>query len=226
MFQKDYFQQLLTELTSYPQGPQLVAVSKYAPIADIEAAVAAGQQDFGESRAQDLQAKAAHFAALSEPIRWHFIGHLQRNKLAKVAPLIRSLHSLDSLALAQALATYYADHPPAQPIDVYIQINLSAQAQKYGFASSDQVGIHACSAVLKETPQLRWAGLMGMSSEGASPDQIRREFTQLKNLRDQLQCEYPHKLGLSMGMSHDFKLALALGATVLRIGSSLFLNDQ
>ena len=219
MFQKAYFTQLQSKLASYPQAPGLIAVTKYCTLTDIEAAYAAGLRAFGESRVQDLQAKAAHFATHTPPPRWHFIGHLQRNKLSKVFPVIDCLHSLDSAELAQNLVDAAAKAAKATPLQVYIQVNLSGQAQKYGFALADLDGIKDCASLIGSAPGLRFAGFMGMSSADASPQHIRAEFLDLRRLRDSF--GFPD-LKLSMGMSQDYELALEAGSDLVRIGSALF----
>ena len=225
MFQKDYFQGLIQDLQTYPQRPRLVAVSKYVALTDIEVAYQAGQRDFGESRLQDLLTKAQHFSSLIDPIRWHFIGHLQRNKVSKVLPLISSIHSIDSLDLINNITNHLDQHPPAQPLQAYLQINLSGADQKYGLSPDDAGGIQTCLTAITVCPHLALAGLMGMSSAGADAASIRCEFQLLHQIRDQHQANTGNALGLSMGMSSDFKIALEEGSTLIRVGSHLFFND-
>ncbi len=200
-----------------------MVVSKYAALADVEAAYQAGVRDFGESRAQDLRVKQAHFSAYSDPPRWHFMGHLQRNKIAKVLPLVSSLHSVDSLTLAQALEEYCQKNALSNTLDVFLEINLSGEAQKHGFDLTDLKTLEQAWTILGRTPQLRLAGLMGMSSANASTELVRKQFADLRALRDLLGSRHTHSgLWLSMGMSQDYAVALAEDANVLRIGSLLF----
>lgn len=199
---------------------ELVAVTKTVSIETALALASAGQRDFGENRVDELERKAQAFQAQGIPARWHFIGHLQRNKAKRLARVADVLHSLDSLELAQDLERELARLD--RTLDVYVQVKLWEEPTKSGLAPE---ALPALWTALATLPHLRCVGLMSMgplleqASERAAA--ARSVFTRLRALADQL----GPKLRCSMGMSEDYRLALEAGADVLRIGSLLFEED-
>ncbi len=199
-----------------PADVQLVAVSKYVDAEQTEQLVQAGATVLGESRPQALWNKAAQMQDLS--IEWHLIGHLQRNKVARTLPLVSLIHSVDSVRLAQAIDESAASIQ--QTTNVLVEVNTSGEAAKQGFPI-DQV-----EAILNQSR--RWEnvhvrGLMTMAANVHDDQHIRHSFAALRNLRDECQRNTDIPLPeLSMGMSRDFELAIEEGATLVRVGSSLW----
>ncbi len=197
---------------------RLVAVTKYVGVAEAEALLAAGCCDLGESRPQELWRKAEQLAG--RPVRWHLIGHLQRNKAARSIPWVNLLHSGDSLRLLEA--ANQAAARGQRVVEVLLEVNVSGDASKHGFAA-DQL-----SEALSAAPNwshLRVCGLMAMAGWGTTPAEARRDFVRLRELRDRLQPDLPPGVSLehlSMGMSGDFVEAIEEGATLVRVGSALF----
>jgi hypothetical protein len=196
----------------------LVAVSKYVGQAEIEALLAAGCYDLGESRPQDLWHKAEQFA--DRPVRWHMIGHLQRNKARRTLPLVTLLHAGDSWRLLEAAAQHL--QAGGQMLDVLIEVNVSGDATKTGLDSDE---IEPLLPQIARLPSLRVCGLMAMARWGGTLDEARGDFVRLRNLRDRLAECCPPEIALthlSMGMSGDFEVAIEEGATLVRVGSALF----
>lgn len=196
-----------------PDAVGIVAVSKTKPAALIREAIAAGCVDFGENYVQELQEKAAALASLKA--RWHFIGHAQRNKakaLVDVAGL-SLVHGVDSVRLAHAL-----DAKAERALDVLIQVNVSGEASKSGCAPEQAAELLAAIA---SSQHLRCRGLMTMPPEG-DPEEARPLFRKLRVLRDSLGEALGDLPELSMGMSHDFEVAIEEGATLVRVGSAIF----
>jgi pyridoxal phosphate enzyme (YggS family) len=201
-----------------PDAVRLVAVTKYVGPVEVEALLAAGCTDLGESRPQELWQKAAVFAG--RPVRWHMIGHLQRNKVQRTLPLVTMLHSGDSLRLLETVDGWSAE--AGRPTDVLLEINISGDEAKHGLAPAEVEPLLPRLAALR---QLRIRGLMAMSRLGGTPDDDREDFAHLRELREQLQPVCPPEISLqelSMGMSGDFEPAIEEGATLVRIGSALF----
>jgi pyridoxal phosphate enzyme (YggS family) len=202
-----------------PDVPRLIGVTKYVepPIARMLAE--AGLEELGESRPQELWRKAEALRDLR--VHWHLIGHLQRNKVKRTTQVAAVIHSVDSLRLLQEINACAAENP--LPVcDVLLEVNISGDAQKHGFRPNEVEPLFTQIAPLKHVAVL---GLMTMSGLESSPDQTRREFAALRELRDKLArvCP-PHVLmnELSMGMSGDYEIAIEEGATIVRIGSALF----
>lgn len=201
----------------------LVAVSKTFPLDAIREARACGVRDFGENRALEFAEKAETLAreeSSAEPVRWHFIGHLQRNKAAEVARHADLFHALDSARLAKALEKAAAKDEAvrARPLPCLIQVNISGEPQKYGLEPAELPGLLDTLAGLKHVAP---AGVMGMAAYGAPPDALRRQFATLRRLFD-AHAPSPAWRACSMGMSGDFETAIEEGATHVRIGSALF----
>jgi PLP dependent protein len=197
---------------------RLVAVTKYVGLVEAEALLAAGCCDLGESRPQELWRKAEQLAGQS--VRWHMIGHLQRNKAPRTLPLIDLLHSGDSLRLLQAANDAAA--LTGRVTDVLLEANVSGDQTKHGFLP-EQVAAALDRAA--DWPHLRICGLMAMAGWGTTPEEARRDFIRLRQLRDRLQAGTPPGVvleHLSMGMSGDFEVAIEEGATLVRVGSALF----
>jgi PLP dependent protein len=200
------------------QHIQLVAVTKYVGTAEIRAVVAAGCDVLGESRPQQLWERAEELADLS--ISWHFIGHLQRNKIRRTLPLVAMIQSVDSPRLAAALEQTAAELSLRVP--VLLEVNTSGETAKGGFAPGN---IEPELAKLAEFQHLEIRGLMCMAALEGGLDVARRNFTDLRTLRDRLRALCPENMHLdelSMGMSGDYEVAIEEGATIVRVGSALF----
>jgi pyridoxal phosphate enzyme (YggS family) len=195
----------------------LVAATKYVTSDLAAAVVAAGCHDLGESRPQELWAKSA---ALPAPaIRWHLIGHLQRNKLRRTLPLVHLVHSVDSERLLVAINE--EAKLAGRVVPVLLEVNISGDASKTGLPPEALEPLVAEAATL-EYVELR--GLMGMASLEGDDAAARRDFINLRELRDRLaqNASNPTLADLSMGMSGDFEIAIEEGATIVRLGSILF----
>jgi pyridoxal phosphate enzyme (YggS family) len=196
----------------------LIAVSKYVGTEEIEALVAAGCRDLGESRPQDLWRKAE--ALRGQPIRWHMIGHLQRNKARRTLPAISLLHSGDGLRLLEAVQRLSAEQ--GRVTDVLLEVNVSGETAKHGLAPDE---VEPLLAALAQMDCLHVRGLMAMARWDGTDSEIRSDFVRLRALRDRLSASCPENVSmteLSMGMSGDFAMAIEEGATMVRVGSALF----
>jgi pyridoxal phosphate enzyme (YggS family) len=196
---------------------QLVAVTKTVAPEVAALLPELGVVDLGENRPQELWRKAA---ALPPGIRWHLIGHLQRNKVERTLPLVHLIHSVDSPRLLETLNREAQRQDSRLPL--LLEINASGESNKHGFAPADVPGL---PTVLRNARYVEVVGLMTMAALEADPEQCRATFVTLRNLRDQLRNELaplhplPH---LSMGMTNDFEVAIEEGATLIRVGSALF----
>jgi PLP dependent protein len=201
-----------------PDEITLVAVTKYADEQAILALLDAGCRDLGESRPQQLWERAATFAG--RDIRWHMIGHMQRNKVARTVPLVSLLHSCDSPRLASALDEAAAAQAIGVP--VLIEVNISADPAKHGFAAAE---LPAALAQLATFTHIQVRGLMAMAGRADDPVAAQTDFHNLRLLRDKLRGTAPPGIfldELSMGMSGDYEIAIAEGATIVRVGSALY----
>lgn len=190
----------------------LVAVTKFQSSDRVQALAAAGAAHFAESRVQEARDKVPGLKSLGT---WHFIGHLQTNKAKQAAELMDVVQSVDSLRLAQKLDE--AAGQLGRKLPVFAQVNISGEPQKHGFSLDEAPQQIAQLAAL---PHLQLQGLMGMAADG-EPEAARPAFAALRRLREQLQPSLGPLL-LSMGMSHDFEVAVEEGADLVRIGSALF----
>ena len=201
-----------------PEAVKLVAAIKYVGVSVIRDLVAAGCHDLGESRPQELWAKAAE---LSDPsISWHLIGHLQRNKIDRTLPLVSLIHSADSLRLIKSIDQAAAVLDRVVP--TLLEVNISGDRNKHGF-TPDEMESRLVDIVEFDRVQVR--GLMAMAGREGDLDSARRNFARMRELRDQLRRDLPDGMSLdelSMGMSGDFEAAIEEGATIVRIGSALF----
>jgi len=201
-----------------PDDVRFVAITKYVSSATARLLVELGCHDLGESRPQELWNKAAAIEELEG--HWHLVGHLQRNKVRKTLPLVRMIHSCDSERLLREI-NENASRLNLRP-RLLLQVNISGEAAKHGLEPG---GVEPLLAGLGEFPHVEICGMMAMASLEGGLDQARREFRQLRELRDRLKpcCPPGIDLGeLSMGMSRDFREAVAEGATIVRVGSTLF----
>ncbi len=193
----------------------LVAVSKTQPAAAVRALAACGQRAFGENYVQEAVAKQADLADL--PLEWHLIGPLQSNKCREAAEHFDWLQSLDRLKLVAPLARH---RPPARaPLNVLVQVNVDDEASKSG-CRPEEIGTLA--AAVAAEPRLRLRGLMAIPAPAAERERRRAAFARMHALFDALRAEHAEIDTLSMGMSDDFELAIAAGATMVRVGTLLF----
>lgn len=198
----------------------LVAVSKTWPVEVIQEAVAAGQRVFGENKVQEILAKAPAMGAdLAGPdLAWHLIGHLQKNKIRKVLPFCSCIHSLDSLALAEQVDRIAGES--GRRVPVLMQVNVSEDEAKFGFSAET---VRRGFGELLGLEHLEIGGLMTVPAYDPDPEAVRPDFARLREVRDALAQEFGRALPeLSMGMSHDFAVAIEEGATLVRVGSSIF----
>jgi PLP dependent protein len=202
------------------QGVELVAVSKFHPAALIKEAYDQGQRIFGESRVQELQAK---HEALPADIQWHFIGHLQPNKVKYIAPYISLIHAVDSYKLLAEINKQAAKHDRVIPC--LLELHIAQEESKYGFTPE------ACTALLEDgawraLKNVQIAGLMCMASNTPDMVQVRSEFHQARVYFDELKQRFfaddPRFCERSWGMSHDYDVAMDEGATLVRVGTAIF----
>jgi pyridoxal phosphate enzyme (YggS family) len=195
----------------------LVAVTKTHPADAVRAALAAGVADAGENRVQELEEKVAEVGRAA--IRWHLIGHLQRNKAAKAVALFDLIHSLDSFRLAEALSA--AAVKSGGEVGALVQVNASGEASKGGFEPAELVD---AVGRIAELPGMRVRGLMSMAAFTDDEAAVRRSFATTRGLLDEVARQVPALAGreLSMGMSNDFEIAVEEGSTLVRVGSVLF----
>ena len=198
-----------------PDEIELVAVSKTHPAEMVQAALEAGQSLFGESRVQEARLK---MPLLPARLRWHFIGHLQKNKIRHALPLFELLHGIDSLALAEDLDRI-AEEDGMRP-RVLLQVNVAGEASKHGFSPE---ALRRDLEALLSLGRLTIEGLMTIPPLAPEAEASRRHFVALRDLRDRLEAEFDLRLPqLSMGMSDDFPIAIEEGATLVRVGSAIF----
>lgn len=200
-----------------PDEVELVAVTKTVPVPRIREAVDAGVTALGENRVQEASDKIALLSSL--PVKWHLIGHLQTNKSRPAAELFELIHSLDSLKLAAALDRYGASLQ--KRVRVLVEINLGGEPSKTGILEHDLLPLfQAC----RQYTHLAIEGLMAIPPYRKNPQDVRPFFRRLRQLRDQAAktcSDYP-LCHLSMGMSHDYEIAIEEGATLVRVGTAIF----
>ena len=206
---------LHTLLEKLPQAVRLVAVSKFHPVATLMEAYDAGQRIFAESRPQELAAKVPQLPA---EIEWHFIGHLQTNKLKLVLPHVALVQSVDSLHLLEAMDKWGSEH--GRVIPVLLELHLGAEETKQGF-SADEI-----REILQHSyNNIAVRGLMGMATNTDDEAVIERDFSRIESLFKELRSEFPSMADfkdLSIGMSADWPIAVRHGATMVRIGTDIF----
>ena len=190
----------------------LVAVSKTKPMEDILELYYLGHRDFGENYVQELTEKAEQ---LPTDIRWHFIGHLQSNKVRSIIPFIYLIHGVDSLKLLKEIDKQAEKNK--RVIDCLLQVHIAQEETKFGFDEAELLDLE-----LKQFTNVRIKGLMGMASLTEDINKIRIEFKSLKTRFEKLKTQNPELSILSMGMSADYKIAIEEGSNMVRIGSLLF----
>lgn len=202
-----------------PAEIQLIAVSKTHPAAVVRQAIKAGVTNFGENRVQEAESKIADVGRVA--VRWHLIGHLQSNKTRRAVELFDVIHSVDSLPLARKLDRASADLQRRE-LPVLIQVDLGHEATKSGIPETE---LPALVTAVNQCRQLRLIGLMTLPPFFADAEQTRPFFVRLRELRDEYQARGAFADGrgeLSMGMTHDFEVAIEEGATMVRIGTAIF----
>ena len=200
---------------SMPEYVTVVAVSKTKPVNDIEQVYNSGHLDFGENKVQELCQK---YEALPKDIRWHMIGHLQRNKVKYIAPFVHLIHGVDSERLLNEINKQGAKNN--RVIDVLLQIHIAEESTKFGFSYEEAKAV-LLKANAMENVHIN--GLMGMASYTNDTIQLKREFQDLNNFYNKLQSTN-NWTTLSMGMSNDYRLAISLGSNMIRVGSLIFGN--
>lgn len=200
-----------------PAEVTLVAVSKTRPVQFVEMAYNCGVTDFGENRVQEALAKIEQWHP--QHLRWHLIGHLQRNKAGKVVGPFACIHSVDSLQLAQTLSRHAQERE--KELSILLQVNVAGEVSKEGM-SPDEVPELARQIVA--LPALHVEGLMTVAPLVPDPEEVRPVFRTLRQLRDRLRVEVPasHWTQLSMGMTDDYRVAIEEGATIVRVGRAIF----
>lgn len=207
-------------LGNLPEDVRLVAISKYHPNEYIEAAYAEGQRVFGESHEQELSKK---MATLPKDIKWHFIGHLQTNKVKYIAPYITMIEAVDSLKLLKEINKQAAKHD--RVINVLLELHIAQEATKYGLT------LNACRELLedgewREMNNVRICGLMMMASFTDNEEQIRKEFMTAADFFDEIKNRYfaadDSFCERSWGMSDDYKIAVQCRSTMVRVGTTIF----
>ncbi len=213
-------QNLLNFLSTIPETVKLVAVSKTKPVEDILEAYDAGQRIFGENKVQDLVAKAPQ---LHNEIDWHFIGHMQTNKVKFIAPFVKMIHAVDSLKLLKEINKHAKKNN--RIIDCLLQFHIAEESTKFGLSLDEAEEILANKDLLSFN-NLRIVGVMGMATYTDDSQLIRDEFRQLADHMDVLKNKYFTKehyfKEISMGMSGDYKIAIEEGSTMIRIGTKIF----
>ena len=208
---------LRSVIDNIPKKVSLVAVSKTKPVELIKNAYDCGQRDFGENKVQELVNK---FELLPKDIKWHMIGHLQRNKVKYIAPFVYLIHSVDSVRLLNEINKQAEKNN--KTISVLLQIDISDDNTKFGF-SFNEIDTLLNSDLINELNNVKIEGLMGMASFTLNEETIKNQFTSLKNLYHSYKKKLNFKI-LSMGMSGDYKIAIECGSNLIRLGSSIFGN--
>lgn len=200
-----------------PSDIRLIAVTKGVPVEAIREAIACGVAEIGENRVQEAVQKRA---GLDLPVFWHLIGHLQRNKAGTAVERFDWIQSVDSLDLIEELDRRCRERGRAEPLKVLLQVNISGEPTQHGCRPESA---EAMAAALLSCRNLRWLGLMTIAPYGENPEAARPSFRGLRELGDRLKKRLGwERMELSMGMSHDFEVAVQEGATMLRIGTAIF----
>jgi len=199
---------------------RLIAVSKTRSLQETQSVADLGQQNFGENTIQDAMTKIPQLSSAS--LEWHFIGHLQSKKAGKIPGYFQWIHSVDSIKLAQKLSTAMQNYSTSAKLNCLIQVNVSAEESKSGLALN-QVKAFLQELIDLSLPGLNWRGLMTIGVQG-DEQQTRNAFASLRKIQQSCQKEFelPEFDQLSMGMSGDYCLAIEEGATMVRVGTSIF----
>ena len=203
-----------------PEGVTLVAVSKTKPVSDIQEAYDAGQRVFGENYPQEMRDK---HEVLPADIQWHFIGHLQTNKIKYIIPFVTLIHSIDTANLLEAVDKEARKHN--RVVDCLLQFHIALEETKFGL-DLDEARQLLDSEAFTQMENVRICGVMGMGTFTDDMEEVRREFKHLKSIFDSLKQDYFAEQAqfkeISMGMSEDFPVAIEEGATLIRVGSKIF----
>jgi pyridoxal phosphate enzyme (YggS family) len=203
-----------------PEGVKLVAVSKTKPIEDILAAYNAGHRLFGENKAQELSSKHPQ---LPDDIQWHFIGHLQTNKVKYIIPFVSLIHSIDRIKLLREVNKQAAK--VNRVVDCLLQFHIATEETKFGLNMEEAVELLSSEEYIK-MENVRICGIMGMATNTKDVSVVRKEFRYLREIKKDLKENYfqgsKHFTEISMGMSGDYKIAIEEGSTIVRIGSAIF----
>lgn len=203
-----------------PEGVTLVAVSKTKPISDLQEAYDAGQRVFGENYPQEMRDK---HEVLPQDIQWHFIGHLQTNKIKYIIPYVTLIHSIDTANLLEAVNKEAKKHD--RVVDCLLQFHIALEETKFGL-DLDEARQLLDSEAFKQMENVRICGVMGMGTFTDNMDEVRKEFKHLKSIFETLKNDYfanqPQFKEISMGMSEDYPIAIEEGATLIRVGSKIF----
>lgn len=206
-----------------PPGVKLVAVSKFHPSSMILSAYQAGQRCFGENRPQEFAAKAIE---LPDDIEWHFIGHLQTNKLKLVLPYASLVESVDSLHLLEAIEKWGSLN--GRVTSILLELHLGAEETKGGFTEDEITAIlerASGTSAANSYPHIRFCGLMGMATNTVDEARVEADFMRIREFKERLDGTFPELKDfreLSIGMSNDWKIAVRHGATIVRIGTAIF----
>ena len=213
-------QNLLKIKVGLPSSVTLVAISKTHPVDKVMKAYHAGQRVFGENKVQEMVSK---YEAMPKDIEWHLVGHLQTNKVKYIAPFVSLIHSVDGVKLLKEINKEAAKNN--RTIDCLLQMHIAEEETKYGL-SPEELEELLNSEELSNLANVRIIGLMGMATFTNNMEQVRKEFRGLANIFKQIQQKYSAKLNsfttLSIGMSGDYIIAVEEGATMIRVGSSIF----
>ena len=209
-----------------PSGVKLVAVSKFHPLESVLEAYADGHRVFGENRPQEFAAKAVQSP---QDIEWHFIGHLQTNKLKLVLPYASMVQSIDSLHLLEAVSDWGKAN--SKVISVLLEMHLGAEKTKQGFHEEEILDLlfNVVNSDGKKYPNIRFCGLMGMATNTDDEQTVRADFSRISDYFEYLRDLFPeleYFTELSIGMSGDWRIALEYGATIVRIGTAIFGERQ
>ncbi|MGE0003057.1 MAG: YggS family pyridoxal phosphate-dependent enzyme [Candidatus Izemoplasmatales bacterium] len=205
----------VAEVRQRLSGQTIVAATKYVGATPMRELYQAGIRDFGENRVKDFLEKKAELSDLE--VTWHFIGHLQSNKVKQVINEIDVLHSLDRMSLADEIQKYRQT-----PLPCFLEVHISDEDSKAGLPISE---VRNFALKIANHDKIQVIGLMGMASLSFDEELLRRQFQSLKQLADELERDGFGKMYLSMGMSNDFEIAASVGATHVRLGSILFGNE-
>ncbi|HLT52225.1 MAG TPA: YggS family pyridoxal phosphate-dependent enzyme [Arenibacter sp.] len=201
---------------SIPERISLVAVTKTKPITDILEAYTAGHRDFGENKIQEMTRK---WESLPKDIKWHMIGHIQRNKVKYMAPYVSLIHGVDSLRLLKEINKQAEINE--RTIPCLLQVHIAQEDTKFGFDEKELMDLISLGQ-LDALENVKVIGLMGMATFTEDTQQIRKEFKHLQGIYERVRPAYPQITELSMGMSGDYDIAIAEGSTMIRLGSRIF----
>ena len=210
---------LVSIKSTLPKQVTLVAVSKTKPVSDLMQAYEAGQRIFGENKIQEMAEK---YQEMPKDILWHMIGHVQTNKVKFMAPFVHLIHGVDSLKLLQEIDKQAKKNN--RIIDCLLQIHIAEEETKFGLNQEELIAL-VSSSLFEEMKNIQIIGLMGMATFTDDKAQVKKEFSHLKNIFENLQRMNPKNSQLntiSMGMSGDYQMAIDCGSTMVRIGSSIF----